>query len=429
MLEKLRDALCSGASTPKTLVTDAIAHANSNAGKNVYIALDASAAIRYAEELPNRFPGPLKPPLYGMPVSLKDCFDLEGFPTSCGSRFYAAQRGTAPSDSAVASRLRKQGAIIIGKTHLHPLMYGITGENAEYGDCAQPRDAARLTGGSSSGAAASVQEGSAVAAIGTDTGGSIRAPSALGGLAGYRASIDLANEQGLWLGSVHLAQSFDTLGWIFRDLEDGPLLGESLFGLPVESAVKKPPRIARVPDGFLRDCEPVVIEVFARWQTRLREAGAEIIPFDTDYWEGAADIFAPIQAHEAAAIHIPRLGGDLSHVDRQIAERLAWGASLDSTEIKQRRRQHAEFREKVDTLLNGFDYVILPSGPVDRLTVGADHSQSRRRILRYTVPMSLAGAPVVTLPDPSGAGVQLAAARGRDASLLAFAAQFGSAGY
>ena len=245
-------------------------------------------------------------------------------------------------------------------------------------------------------------------------------------MAGYRASIDLANEQGLWVGSVHLAQSFDTLGWIFRDLEDGPLLGEALFGLPVESPLKKPPRIARVPDEFLRDCDPIVIEVFMHWQDRLRKVGAEIESFNTDYWESAAEIFAPIQAHEASGIHIPRLGGDLSHVGSQIAERLAWGASLDPSEVKRRRRRHAEFRERIDALLSDFDYVILPSGPIERLTVGADHSQTRRRILRYTVPMSLAGAPVVTLPDPSGAGVQLVAARGQDARLLAFAAQFGS---
>lgn len=427
MLQKLQEELRSGASARKRLAADALARANSNAGKNVYIALNAVGALQDAEDLPVRFPDASKPPLYGIPVSLKDCFDLQGFPTSCGSRFYAAQSGLAEHDSAVASRLRQKGAIIVGKTHLHTLMYGITGQNPEYGDCAQPRDPTRLTGGSSSGAAASVQEGSAVAAIGTDTGGSIRAPSALCGLAGYRASIDLANEQGLWLGSVPLAQSFDTLGWIFRDLEDGPLLAEALFGLPVENPAKKPARIARVPGEFLRDCEPVVIEVFARWQDRLRKIGAEIEPFDASYWESAADIFAPIQAHEASAIHIPRLGGDLSRVDSQIAERLAWGASLEITEIKQRRRQHAEFRERVDALLSDFDYVMLPSGPTDRLTVGADHSQTRRRILRYTVPMSLAGAPVVTLPDSSGVGVQLAAARGQDARLLAFAAQFGSA--
>jgi len=424
MIQKLRDALLSGAESPESLAADAIARANGNAAKNVYIAFDPDRVMREARELPTRFSQSEKPPLYGLPVSLKDCFDLGGYSTSCGSALYAALSGIKQSDSAVAARLCRQGAVIVGKTHLHPLAYGITGENPDYGDCAQPRDPTRLTGGSSSGAAASVQEGSAVAAIGTDTGGSIRAPSALCGLAGYRASIDLANEQGLWLGCVPLAQSFDTLGWIFRDLEDGPLLAYALFGLAIERPSTRSVRIARVNDEFLRDCEPVVISVFEKWQQRLREAGAEIVTFDSTYWEQAMGIFAPIQAHEAAAIHIPRLDGDLSRVDAAIAERLSWGASLDAAEIKHLRRRHAEFRERVDALLNDFDYVIVPSGPVERLTVGADNSQARSRILRYTVPMSLAGAPVVTLPDTSGAGVQLCAARGQDAGLVAFASQF-----
>ena len=134
--------------------------------------------------------------------------------------FYRDRDGKATRDSWLVERLRASGAVIVGKTHLHPLAYGITGENPEYGDCAQPRDSGGLTGGSSSGAAASVQEGSAVVAIGTDTGGSVRAPAALCGLAGYRATLGRGN----WRGGAHLAESFDTFGWLFRDLEDAPFL-------------------------------------------------------------------------------------------------------------------------------------------------------------------------------------------------------------
>src|SRR6202011_4339067 len=118
------------------------------------------------------------------PVSLKDCFDLAGVVTTVGSRFYAQRNAPATEDSAVAARLRSQGAVIVGKTPLHPLAYGITGENPDYGDSTQPRDARSLTGGFSSGSAARVQEGSAAPAIGTDTGGSIRVPASLCGLAG-----------------------------------------------------------------------------------------------------------------------------------------------------------------------------------------------------------------------------------------------------
>src|SRR5262249_24755819 len=146
---------------------------------------------------------------FGLPVSLKDCFDLEGFTTTVGTRFYAERNAKAKRDAVVAARLREQGAVIVGKTNLHPLAYGITGENPDFGDCVQPLNRSLLTGGSTSGGAASVQEGSAVAAIGTDTGGSIRVPAALCGLAGYRASIGLAWDRKLWSGGVHLAQSFD----------------------------------------------------------------------------------------------------------------------------------------------------------------------------------------------------------------------------
>src|SRR5580693_9264885 len=240
-LHPLREALRSGSITPRSAVEQALARANRNAGRNVYLALDGERALREADQLPKRFPGAAKPLLYGLPVSLKDCFDLEGFVTTVGSRFYAERNAPAREDSAAAARLRSQGAIILGKTHMHPLAYGITGENPDYGDCTQPRFAGLLTGGSSSGAAASVQEGSAVAAIGTDTGGSIRAPAALCGLAGYRGTIGRGN----WRGGAHLAESFDTMGWLFRDLEDAPLLA-SLFAPPGAKAANPFTRFAVV---------------------------------------------------------------------------------------------------------------------------------------------------------------------------------------
>jgi len=187
-IERLRKQLLTDATDPVSVAREALDHANSNCSRNVYLAQDRAWTLAEAGALSQRFhDASRRPLLYGLPVSLKDCFDLAGFPTTCGSRFYAEHNGVAPADSWVAERLRSHGAVITGKTHLHQLAYGITGENSDYGDCTQPRNAAWLTGGSSSGAAASVQEGSAVAAIGTDTGGSIRCPAALCGLAGYRS--------------------------------------------------------------------------------------------------------------------------------------------------------------------------------------------------------------------------------------------------
>jgi Asp-tRNA(Asn)/Glu-tRNA(Gln) amidotransferase A subunit family amidase len=422
---QLQKDYVAGSASPVEILDQALQRANSNAGRNVYLALDADRVRHQAAQLPERFSSPQKPAVYGFPVSLKDCFDLRGFGTSCGSRFYAAQNPVATIDSAVAARLRSQGALIVGKAHLHQLAYGITGENPDYGDCLQPAHPLRLTGGSSSGGAAGVQEGSAIAAIGTDTGGSIRVPAVLCGLAGYRASIELAYHCGLWRGGIHLAPSFDTLGWLFREVADGPLLASALFGLEVPTTTSMQVRVGSVHPDFLQDCQSVVLEFFANVQRKMASQGAQISTIDSSFWDDAMDIFAPIQSHEAAAIHTTLTGGDFSHFEKSIAERLTWGASLSRAEIEPLRKRHEKFRAQMDTLLLEYDFLIVPCAPVHELLAGADHSQTRRSLLRYTVPMSLAGVPVVTLPSGTGAGVQLVAARGSDAKLLAYAAQLG----
>jgi Asp-tRNA(Asn)/Glu-tRNA(Gln) amidotransferase A subunit family amidase len=395
---------------------EAFARANSNAGHNVYLAMDQERTLAEAETLSGRFPQPeQRPALFGVPVAIKDCFDVAGFPTTCGSRFYAGKLGIAQADSTVAARLRQAGAVIMGKTHLHQLAYGITGENKEYGDCLQPRDPLRLTGGSSSGSSASVQEGSAVAAIGTDTGGSIRVPAALCGLAGYRSTLGLGGEKA-WEGGWHLAASFDTLGWLFRDLRDGPVLAAALLGVkPV--AAPKDVIVAAVAGSFLDDCEPAVREMYNGWQDTLRSDGAQIEAFTPDFWADTREIFGGIQAHEAAAIH----RGNLEHFEKTIAERLAWGASLSAATVEDLRKRHIVFRAHMDRLLEQYDFLMLPCAPMSALPAGVDHSASRLSILRYTTPISLAGMPAVVLAAPGG-GVQLVAARGNDARLLAFAA-------
>src|ERR1700722_17292550 len=257
-IRDLRRALASGTLQPTALAETALAHMNQNAGRNTYIWQDAAwtrAEAARAESMPRSSGGPFgdgRPALWGLPISVKDCFDLAGSPTSCGIHFYRDLNGTAARDSWLVEQLRSAGAVITGKTHLHPLAYGITGENPEYGDCTQPRDSGALTGGSSSGAAASVPEGSAGAPIGTDTGGSVRAPAALCGLAGYRATIG----RGDWRGGAHLAESFDTMGWLFRDPEDAPYFGAPFA--PAPAPTRTFTRFAVVGATFLHDCEPSI---------------------------------------------------------------------------------------------------------------------------------------------------------------------------
>ena len=409
------------------LTKTALARANGNAGCNTYLWRDEEFSLQeaaHAASMPRTTGGEFddgRPPLWGIPVSAKDCFDLAGAPTSCGTRFYRDLNGIAELDSWIVEKLRASGAVITGKTHLHPLAYGITGENPDFGDCVQPGNPGALTGGSSSGAAASVLEGSAMAAIGTDTGGSIRVPAALCGLAGYRASMG----RGGWRGGAHLAPSFDTLGWLFRHLEDGPLLG-SIFGSTDATGLKPPTKFAVIHHDFLHDCEPQVVASLRQCQEELEALGLAATPIHVDWWSDSMEIFAPIQASEAARIH----QGNFAAFEASIRQRLEWGASLSNTAIAELKQRHANFRDRMNALLDQHELLLLPAAPVTRLAAGADHSQTRSRLLRYTTPVSLSGMPAVTIPfaqngQPAG-GMQLAAARQDDARLLAIAARVGA---
>jgi aspartyl-tRNA(Asn)/glutamyl-tRNA(Gln) amidotransferase subunit A len=425
-LQSLRRELASSLTDTQTIVTEAARNANKNASQNTYLTSYAGESLQRAEQLPNIFPdAKSRPPLYGIPISIKDCFDVAGSGTSCGSRFYARHNPVAERNSWVAQRLLDAGAILIGKTHLHQLAYGVTGENADYGDCVQPRDATLLTGGSSSGAAASVQEGSALAAIGTDTGGSVRVPSALCGLAGYRTSHGIARgeeREDRWAGGYHLAQTFDTIGLLFRDLRDCPALAEAIFDItpvPPPTAVV---RIGYVGNDFLHDCEPEVLNAYETWKQHLAKHGAELSSFSPAFWSESPQIYSPIVACEAAFIH----RGHFQHFEPAIAERLAWGASITVTELASLRSRLEQFRSQMSALFERFDFLIAPSAPVSKLHAGQDHTESRKAILRYTTHASLAGLPAVTLPGEHigaalGTGVQLLAAPMQDAPLLAFA--------
>jgi Asp-tRNA(Asn)/Glu-tRNA(Gln) amidotransferase A subunit family amidase len=424
-LSHLRSELAAGTTTPCELAEAALARSSTNPSRNTYLWQDAEwtrAEARRISSMPRGEGGPFgdgRSALWGIPVSVKDIFDLTGAPTSCGIRYYRDLNGDAARDSWLVEQLRARGAVIVGKSHLHAAAYGITGENPEFGDCIQPRTTDALTGGSSSGAVASVMEGSAVAGIGTDTGGSVRVPAALSGLAGYRASAG----RGDWRGGAHTAETFDTMGWLFRDLEDAPLLCEP-FAAREPVSIARFSRFAYVSEEFLHDCEPGIVASFRAAIRELEALGLQGQEIENGWWSDSIAIFAPIQASEAARYH----AGYYEHFEPAIRERLQWGASLDAAEVAQLRGRHAEFRARMDELFATHEVVMFPASPVAKLAAGAGHSgvgdATRKRLLRYTTPFSLAGSPAVTIPYSPG-GMQLGAARENDEALLELAAQIG----
>lgn len=422
-LAHLQFSLQAGEVTPTAIAHASIARANAGASHNTYLHFDAEALLRRAESLP------VGTPLYGVPISLKDCFDLAGTVTTAGSRFYAEHTPMATEDSDLAARLSGTGALLTGKTHLHPLAYGITGENPDFGDCLQPRDATLLTGGSSSGAAASVQEGSALAALGTDTGGSIRVPAALCGLVGFRTSHAIRST-GIWRGGAHLSPAFDTPGILLKDPRDAAPIAQAIFGIPPATAPAAP-RIGTVPASFLHDASPDVLVAYDAWKQHLQQQGAALTDIDVDFWSEAPAIVAPILAYEAARLHQPHMlchnTTFEAHFEARIAERLHTGLAMTADDLAHWQQRLTVFRAGMARLLARFDFLMLPVAPITRLVAGADHALNRPLLLRYTAPFSAAGLPTMSLPGellgaPFGTGIQLAAAQCDDASLLGYAA-------
>ena len=167
-------------------------------------------------------------PLRGVPYLLKDLFDVAGLPTFAGSLFLPEVRPKPESDSRIVKSLAAAGAVIAGKTQLFEFAWGLTGENAHYGDCEHPHFPGRTTGGSSSGSALAVAADIVPFAVGTDTGGSIRVPAAFCGIFGYRGTPGDA----LISDAVPLSPRFDTAGWFTRSAADMRSVMDALVGPP-----------------------------------------------------------------------------------------------------------------------------------------------------------------------------------------------------
>ncbi len=407
------------------LVRAALESARAHEGTRAFLRLNPQALVE-AEEADRRGPPKLGDvrPLHGIPISVKDIFDVAGMETTCGSPFYAAQRKIPRRDSAYVAAWRRTGAIVIGKTHLNEFAYGLTGENLTYGPCLQPRDATLLTGGSSSGAAASVQAGSALIGLGTDTGGSIRVPSALCGLVGFRHSPSARMNRGLF----PLAPTFDTCGWLQRSLTD---LAR------VYSALKqsKPPRlpVAQIRLGFLDGewlnvCEEPIRFAFTQLEEALRPSGATIRRLPGQGFELAPEIFSALQAFEAARIHRKYLAAPELSYDPLIRSRLEWGLGMTGRDHARKRRDLAEHGARLNALWRDFDFLIAPASPFEKLRANEDHAPNRRSLLQLTTPFSLAGLPALAFPWGPGAkkfGWQVLTRRGRDRRLIGLAESLG----
>ncbi|MDB5413301.1 MAG: atzE [Rubritepida sp.] len=357
-------------------------------------------------------------PMAGVPVAVKNLFDLEGITTLAGSKI---ERDSPPAtrDAFLVRQMSAAGAVMLGALNMDEYAYGFTTENAHYGACHNPHDLTRVAGGSSGGSAAAVAGGLVPVTLGSDTNGSIRVPSSLCGIWGIKPTYGRLSRHGGYL----FAASFDHLGPFARELADLALAYNVLQGEDLEDPAQcwhgMAPvrleaeigglRIAVADDHFTRGGHA---EGYAAVAAVARALGATRRVTIPDAALGRAAAFLITMA-EGANLHMPDLRTRPDDFDFATRDRFLAGALLPAHWVQQAQRVRAAYRAKVLRLFDDVDVILAPATPFVAPLIGQEmievEGQSipvRPNLGVYTQPISCIGLPVIAAPiaDPVGLG-------------------------
>lgn len=331
-LAQLAADLATGRTTSRALVETALERIADPAGQGaaVFMHVDADSARAAADAHDRlRAAGTVLSPLAGIPVSVKDLFDIEGQPTRAGS-VVLADAPAAKADAVAVARLKRAGAVIVGRTNMSEFAFSGLGLNPHYGNPLSPyqrgvKGDERISGGSSSGAAASVADGMAAVALGTDTGGSIRIPAALCGLTGFKPTADRIPKQ----GGVPLSPTLDSFGPIGVSVACCALVDRMLAGLEPRIPSARPLEGVRlgVLTNFVTDgVEPAVAAAIDTALKHLEAAGAIVTEVRFAPLDRLPEInrfgFSPIEAY---AWHRPLLEKHREQYDPRVLVRILKG--------------------------------------------------------------------------------------------------------
>ncbi|MBI3400680.1 MAG: amidase [Acidobacteria bacterium] len=372
---------------------------------NAFILVMADAARAQARELDRELAaGKDRGPLHGVPMSIKDLYDIRGTATTAASR--VREGHVADRDATAIARLREAGAVFIGKTNLHEFAFGTTNEDSAFGPARNPIDPARSPGGSSGGSAASLAAGMALATMGTCTGGSIRIPAAACGTVGLKPTLGEIPTDGI----VPLARTMDHAGPLTQTVGDAALVYEALIGEPR----KTPP--APVPVRGLRFgvprkyfCDLLDDDVRARFEEALERLRAAGVTLDEIEIRNAADlgtIYLHIVLADAAAYHAATLESKPEKYQKNVRLRLEMGRYVLAEDYVRALAGRELLRREVDAALGAHDALILPTLPIPAPLIGADTVQIagkaepvRNVMLRLTQLFNVTGHPAIALPS------------------------------
>lgn len=400
---------------------------------NAFILVTADEARRAARQADEELAaGEDRGPLHGVPISIKDLFDVRGTPTTAGSRVRDGH--VAAADAPAITRLRRAGAVIIGKTNLHEFAFGTTNEDSGYGPARHPDDPTRSPGGSSGGSAASLASGMALATLGTDTGGSIRIPAAICGTVGLKPSLGELSTAGV----VPLSRTLDHVGPLTATVSDAwhvfhALRGDTSLKPLVPSAVARL-RFA-IPRAYFCDLlDTDVRRAFDASVDALRSAGATVEDVDIPSARFVATVYVHLVFGDAAPYHAAALETMPERYTTPVRMRLEMARYVLAEDYTRALEGRAQLGREVDRALSGYDALLLPTVPIPAPKIGATtvdfdgvKEPVRNVMLRLTQLFNITGHPAISLPCGRTAaglpcGLQLAGTRGQTDQLLHVAA-------
>jgi aspartyl-tRNA(Asn)/glutamyl-tRNA(Gln) amidotransferase subunit A len=368
-LASLASALSEGRCSAVALTEAALAAADDPAGEggSTFIRRRSEGARKDALASDEaRKAGRVRGPLEGIPISVKDLFDVAGEVTTAGSRVLA-NRAPAERNADIVDRLVEGGAIIVGATNMTEFAYSGLGLNPHYGTPAAPwnREERRISGGSSSGAAVSVTDGMCAAAIGTDTGGSVRIPSAFCGLTGLKPTARRVSTR----GAIPLSTSLDSIGPLARSVACCALLDAVLAGDAYVPLEERPPRDIRLGvarDYFLDGAEPEVASTFERTISRLAEAGFQVVDLELPalHWIVRLNSMGGLPARESWVWHRELLTARGSEYDPRVSVRIRRGAGISDEETLLLVRERDTVIRGMSPIFGAVDAVVTATVPL-----------------------------------------------------------------
>ncbi len=383
---------------------------------------DASRAFMPYPDAP--VPHAAAGPLAGLTFAVKDLFDVAGYPTSGGQPFVLAMSGIKAATAPTVQRLLDAGARFAGKTITDELAFSMTGQNAHFGSPVNGAAPDRISGGSSSGSASAVSNGLCDFALGSDTGGSVRAPANHCGLVGLRPTHGRISLQGV----MDLAPGFDTCGWFTRDLPTFARVADVLLGadpapLPASVRLLTPTDVWGLVAADAKDALSAPIARVEALFGRATPVEAVLDDFEAMYWN-----FRYLQGHEAWRSDGPLIDRFAPPLGPGVAQRFAWASAVTDAQVASATDFRTRFRARLAAMLGSDGVLLMPTMPDIAPKVDADDASLedyRNQATRMLCLAGLAGFPQLSLPLGTrlGAplGLSLLGPAGSDRSLVGMA--------